>query len=79
MPDILVRGVSEETVKALKERATRHRRSLRQELLSILEAIARESQPKDPIQVAEAIRLRLAASGRTFSDSVPLIREDRER
>ena len=33
----------------------------------------------DPWARADAIRQRLAATGRAFSDSVPDIREDRER
>jgi hypothetical protein len=33
----------------------------------------------DPWAQADAIRQRLAATGRNFSDSVPDIREDRER
>jgi hypothetical protein len=33
----------------------------------------------DPWARADAIRQRLAATGREFSDSVPDIREDRER
>ena len=32
-----------------------------------------------PADVADTIRARLAAGGRTFADSTPLIREDRER
>jgi antitoxin FitA len=79
MPDILVRGVPPETLDALKQRARAHRRSLQQEVLSILEASAREARAPDPAQVAAAIRERLARSGRSFSDSASLIREDRER
>jgi antitoxin FitA len=79
MPDILVRGVPEDTLDALKQRAKVHRRSLQQEVLSILEASAQASRAPEPAKVAEAIRQRLAQSGRTFSDSAPLIQEDRER
>lgn len=35
--------------------------------------------PPDPWASINAFRERLAASGRTFSDSVDLIREDRDR
>jgi plasmid stability protein len=79
MPDVLVRGVPDETLDALKQRAKANRRSLQQEVLSILEASAREARAMDPAQVADAIRQRLARSGRSFGDSVPLIQEDRER
>ncbi len=37
------------------------------------------STATDPWARADAIRQRLAASGRTFSDSAELIREDRDR
>jgi plasmid stability protein len=79
MPDVLVRGVPDEILDALKQRARANRRSLQQEVLRILETSAREAQAVDPAQVADAIRQRLARGGRSFSDSVPLIREDRER
>lgn len=79
MADILVRNVPQEMVEALKQRAARHRRSLQQELLSILEASTEESLAKSPAQVAAAIRSRLRQNGRTFSDSTSMVREDRER
>ncbi|MBI2941518.1 MAG: Arc family DNA-binding protein [Chloroflexi bacterium] len=79
MPRILVRDVSQPVLDTLKERARRNRRSLQREVLEILEASARESTTQTPAQVAAAIRARLTASRRTFSDSADLIREDRER
>ncbi|MCL5264493.1 MAG: hypothetical protein M1343_04750 [Chloroflexi bacterium] len=79
MPDILVRDVPQQTVDVLKQRAKQHRRSLQQELLSILEATAEGSQARSPSQIAAAIRARLAQGPRTFGDSTDLVREDRER
>lgn len=79
MPDILVRDVPQHTLEALKRRAKQNRRSLQQELLGVLEAIAEEQAVRSPAQVAAAIRARLAQSGRAFGDSVELLREDRER
>lgn len=79
MPDVLIRNVPEAVLHILKRRAADHRRSLQQELLSILEAAAHEAPEKTPVEVAAAIRARLARSGRSFSDSTPLVREDRER
>jgi plasmid stability protein len=79
MPNILVRGVPERTVDTLKQRAKRNRRSLQQELLSILEATAEGSRTATASEVAAAIRKRLAQNGRSFSDSTTLVREDRER
>jgi plasmid stability protein len=79
MPDVLVRNVPDPVLDAVKRRARQHRRSLQQELLSILEDVSVESLRPSPAEVAAAIRERLARSGRVFSDSTPLIREDRER
>lgn len=79
MPDILVRDVPQHTLDALKQRAKRNRRSLQQELLSVLEATAEVSQVGSPAQIASAIRARLAQNDRRFSDSVELVRRDRER
>ncbi len=79
MSDVLVRNVPEPTLIAIKRRAETSHRSLQQELLSILAAAAEESRSPTPVEVAAAIRARLGASGRTFGDSTPLIREDRER
>lgn len=80
MPDVLIRNVPASILDALKQRSERNRRSLQQELSDILEQAA--AQPigrKTEAEIAAAIRARLAASGRTFSDSVDLIREDRDR
>ena len=79
MADVLIRNVDQSTLEALKRRAERHRRSLQQELLTILEAAVREPAPRMPAELAATLRTRLAQSGRTFSDSTALIREDRER
>lgn len=78
MPDILIRNLSKQTVETLKQRAARHGRSLQQELARALEQIA-EEPGLDTFQQAQAFKERLRASGRTFSDSTELIREDRDR
>ena len=78
MPDVLVRNVPQSALDALKRRAAEHRRSLQQELLGIVEDAASPSPQRSPAQIAIAIRERLARSGRTFTDSTPLIRADRE-
>ena len=77
MPDILVRRVPSPIVNALKRRATRHRRSLQREVVDILTTAA--GSDRSPAQIAARIRARLLKTGRTFTDSAPLIREDRER
>ena len=79
MPDVLVRNVPQPVLDALKHRAEQHRRSLQQELVTILEAAAQEASRETAAQVAAALRARLAQSGRTFSDSTLDLREDRER
>jgi plasmid stability protein len=79
MTDILVRGVPESVLGALKERAARNRRSLQQEVLGILETAAHEPEGHTGAEVAAAIRRRLTASGRQFEDSVPSLRDDRAR
>ena len=81
MPNILVRGVSEPIAEALKRQAARNRRSLQREVLVILERAVREPEldRREVRNRAAAIRERLAQSGRPFSNSVDLIREDRDR
>jgi hypothetical protein len=67
-------------LEALKRRAAANRRSLQQELLWLLEITAAEEPDREEaIRAADTIRERLARSGRVFSDSTELIREDRSR
>jgi len=67
-------------LEALKRRAAANRRSLQQELLWLLEITAADETDRETaIRAADAIRERLARSGRVFSDSTELIREDRSR
>jgi antitoxin FitA len=76
MPQLLVRDVDPAVVQRLKARAERHGRSLEAELRLILqEAAARDMG--DANAVLERVREML--SGREFSDSAELIREDRDR
>lgn len=79
MTDILIRNVPEPVLESLKRRAEERHRSLQHELLSILETASAQPTRETAAEVAAAIRARLAASGRSFGDSVELIREDRER
>jgi len=77
--DLLVRRVPDSLVRSLKQRAAQHRRSLQQELVGILESAVEEPPNHNPAQIAAAIRTRLRKTGRTFSDSTRMIREDRRR
>lgn len=79
MPDILIRNVPEAVVRALTRRAELHGRSLDQEIALILREATRKTGHLSAARTAAAIRTRLATSGRSFGDSVELIREDRER
>jgi len=77
MPDVLVRGLARGVVMRLKTQAKRKGRSLQAEVKDILERAARMPDDSD---IPEGIRrVRAMFRGRRFSDSTPLIREDRER
>ncbi len=78
MPDILVRDVSEKTLKQLKLKAKLHNRSLQQELKDALENLSDVAVPDITAQAA-AIRKKLSGKGRKFTDSAVLQREDRCR
>jgi plasmid stability protein len=76
MPDILVRGLDDETLKRLKARARRHGRSLQGEAKSVLEQAA-GMNAEDVAAMLDGWKKRFA--GRRFADSAALIREDRDR
>ena len=77
MQELLLTNVDDVFLQDLRERATRHGRTPVEEAKAILSEALR---PKclagwGPV---DAIFGRLAASGRTFSDSADLLREDRD-
>lgn len=77
MAQVLVRELSDQIVKRLKNRAKEHGRSLQAEVKIILEeAVLDYEQARKRIH---ALRNKLKRSGKTFSDSTDLIREDRDR
>lgn len=76
MPDILVRDLDSHTIERLKLSAKQHGRSLQREVKAILEETVPMTM-KEAKAVSEKWGKRL--TGRTFSDSAKLIREDRER
>jgi len=76
MAQVLVRDLENDVVDKLKERAKSRGRSLEAELRLILEQAAQDSRAAGLLEL-EQIRARLA--GRTFSDSLELLREDRAR
>lgn len=79
MAQILVRDLDKETVERLKKRARDDGRSLQSEVKHILDQAAYE--PKVDIEKARKMldEFRKRFKGRKFSDSVELIREDRDR
>ncbi|MCH7732335.1 MAG: hypothetical protein IIB44_07440 [Candidatus Marinimicrobia bacterium] len=76
MTQVLIRDLEPEVIEKLKNRAKRHSRSLQKELKVILQEAAKLDM-LSARQVAERIRKKL--SGRQFTDSAKLIREDRNR
>ena len=76
MPDILIRGLAPQTLKRLKTRAKRNGRSLQQEAQRSLEQSA--NAVSDEV-AAMFDKWKQRFKGRRFSNSVRLIREDRNR
>lgn len=77
MAQVLVRQLDNKVVVRLKRRAKEHGRSLQSEVKTILEAAVPDYEAA--WKRIEVFRKRLRKSGRTFSDSAGLIREDRDR
>ena len=78
MAQVLVRNLDEKTVTQLKKRAVGNGRSLQAELKLLLEQAARPDG-MDAWQRVKQFRAKMKKSRRTFTDSAPLIREDRKR
>jgi plasmid stability protein len=76
MAQVIVRHLEDETVRLLKERARRKGRSLEQELRDILAAAARQDVAEFK---ARAATIRARSYGTPQTDSVLLLREDRDR
>lgn len=76
MAQILVRGLDDGVVERLKKRAKSEGRSLQAECRLILEQAAKLDMDTARKKLAE---FRKRFGDRTFSDSVELIREDRDR
>lgn len=73
--NISIKNAPDDVVNRLKARAARHHRSLQGEVLAILEAAIRNDEP---LTVDEAL-VELERIGlRTPSESVAMIREDRD-
>ena len=77
MANLTIRNVEDETVEALKRRARTHRRSLEGELRQILADAIRPTASVDLRLLAEQIAAMTPDIPQT--DSVDLLREDRQR
>jgi plasmid stability protein len=76
MPDILIRGLRAETIRRLKQRAKRNRRSLQGEAKLLIE----QGGGRGREEIAAMLdRWQRRFGGRKLSRSVELIREDRKR
>lgn len=75
MADILIRGLDDEVVKRLKERARIAGRSLESEAKLILEHAANHSV-EESLRIADEWRRRVS---KPTTDCVELLREDRTR
>jgi len=78
MAELVIRDIEETVFGRLQLRAKNHGRTTADEARLIIEE-ALSDRPADAWAGVDAIRERLAASGRTFSDSAELLREDRDR
>lgn len=78
MAELVLTDINEITLLRLQGRASRHGRSPVEEAKSILSE-ALEGKGSDAWASVDAIYQRLAESGRVFSDSADLLREDRDR
>ena len=74
MAQVIVRNLDDRVVRALKARAALHGRALEQELREILTR-ASELSPEERLELVDRIR---AMAPRPSTDSVDLIREDRD-
>ena len=78
MSALFIPEIDDAVMQRLHERAARHARTAEAEAKAIL-SDALETPRSDIWSEVDAIRQRLAASGRQFSDSTELLREDRQR
>lgn len=76
MAQVLVRQLNDKVVDRLKKRAKEHGRSLQSEVKTILEEAVPDYE--GAWKRIDSFRLRLKRSGRTFTESADLIREDRD-
>lgn len=78
MSELVLSDMDSTVLRQLHERATSHGRTPEEEAKLILSQALHFNGQQDWAEV-DAVYDRLAASGRSFSDSAELLREDRDR
>ena len=79
MPEITIPDIDSTTFELLRQRANNHASTVEAEAKVLISEALQSSAKHDPWAVTNAICEKLARSGRVFTDSTPLIREDRDR
>ena len=83
MSQIILQDLDPVLLQTLRTRASKHGRSLEAELTAILQATADAELSDRADQMARfrerAVRMRQSLAGQLHSDSIQLIREDRDR
>lgn len=78
MTDVLIRGVPESVMEALKKRAREHNRSLQGELRELLVSSA-DGAEVDAVALAREVRRRIEEERGVFEeDSADIVRADRD-
>jgi plasmid stability protein len=78
MPELVIHDVEEVVLASLRDRASAHGRTAEAEAKVIL-GEALQARDKHAWRAVNELREKLRASGRIFSDSTELLREDRDR
>ena len=78
MPDLIIHDIDPAIFELLRQQADRHANTIEAEVKAILTEALRPAN-YDPWAKTNALCEELARSGREFTDSTPLIREDRDR
>lgn len=78
MSELVLDGLDDTVLDDLRDRAARHGRTVPEEAKAILTEVLAPKRT-DSWAAVDAIYDRLTASGKTFSDSTELLREDRDR
>lgn len=78
MKQVLIRDIDDNLLNKLKNLAKKHGRSLQAELKLII-SNATEMSDTRPFLAAKKIRNKLELTRKNFTDSVDLLKEDRQR